>query len=206
MSATTAPGALRALSEEERARATAFVRAADRDRYLVAHLALRRELGALLGTAPADVPLTRTACPVCGGPHGRPSVVGDPLHFSLSHAGDLVLLAFAEVAVGVDVEEYPAASTVEETARALHDRERAELAALPAAERPAAFTRCWTRKEAYLKGTGTGLGEDPSIAYVSTLGAPASPPGWHLADFAVPPGHAAASAVRLTRVGDTRTP
>ncbi|MDJ1132692.1 4'-phosphopantetheinyl transferase superfamily protein [Streptomyces iconiensis] len=190
------------LSAEERARATTFLRAADRDRYLVAHLALRRELAALLGTSPADVPLTRATCPVCGGPHGRPSVEGDPLHFSLSHAGDLVLLAFAGVPIGVDVEEYPDRATVAETSTALHPRERDELALLPEAGRPAAFTRCWTRKEAYLKGTGTGLGEDPSITYVSTLAVPASPPGWLLTDLSVPPGHAAASAVRLSRATD----
>lgn len=197
---------MRVLSEEERGRAAAFLRDADRDRYLVAHLALRRELGARLGTGPAEVELTRARCPVCGGPHGRPSVAGDPLHFSLSHAGDFVLLAFAQVAVGVDVEVRPGASTTAETSGALHPREREELAALPVEERPAAFARCWTRKEAYLKGTGTGLGEDPSVTYVSTLAAPASPPGWHLADLPVPPGHAAARALRLTRTGETAPP
>ncbi len=195
--ATRVPGALAPLSEEERERAAAFVRPVDRDRYLVAHLALRRELGALLGLEPAEVRLARADCPVCEGPHGRPIVPGDPVHFSLSHAGDVVLLAFAAVPVGVDVEEFPTAGAARETMSALHPREQAELAAVAdTAALPSVFARCWTRKEAYLKGTGTGLGEDPSITYVSALEDPAPVPGWRLADLPAPPGYAAASALR----------
>lgn len=187
------------LSEEERARCASFVREEDRDRYRVAHTALRRELAALLDTDPAAVPLTREACPLCGGPHGRPAVPGTPVHFSLSHAGDLVVLAFDDAPVGVDVEEYPTATVVAEATAALHPRERAELGSLPAADRPAAFARCWTRKEAYLKGTGTGLGEDPSVTYVGSLAVPAEVPGWSIGDVEVPEGHAAAVAVRVPR-------
>ena len=199
------------LSGEERARAAKFVRSADRERYLVAHVALRRELSARTGVPPDGLALYREPCPLCGGPHGRPALradageQGEPgealPHFSLSHAGDLVLLAFAAAPVGVDVEEYPGPDTVDSAAEALHPRERAELAALDGPEaRSAAFARCWTRKEAYLKGTGAGLGEDPSVQYTGTAAAgPFSPAGWRLADAAVPPGHAAAYAVRLTR-------
>ncbi|WP_206323300.1 4'-phosphopantetheinyl transferase superfamily protein [Streptomyces sp. HNM0574] len=183
------------LSAGERERAAAFRREADRDRYLVAHTALRGELAARLGGSPRAVPLTRAPCPGCGGPHGRPSVAGDLLHFSLSHAGDLVLLAFADAPVGADVEALPAPGVVADVGASLHPRERAELAALPERERPAAFTRCWTRKEAFLKGLGTGLATDPAADYVSTLERPAPLPGWHLADVPVPPGYAAATAL-----------
>ncbi|CAM3089029.1 MULTISPECIES: 4'-phosphopantetheinyl transferase family protein [Streptomyces] len=190
------PEALAVLSAAERERAEAFVRPGDRDRYVVAHWALRRELGALLGTDPADVPFAQADCPVCGGPHGRPVVPGNPVHFSLSHAGDVVLLAFADAAVGVDVEGHPAVSSAAETMTALHPREQEELAAVGRDALPAAFARCWTRKEAYLKATGAGLGEDPGRTYVSALDRPAQPAGWHLTDLAAPAGYAAACAVR----------
>jgi 4'-phosphopantetheinyl transferase len=183
------------LSDEERTKAEAFLRRVDRERYLVAHTALRRELAARLGTTPAEVPLTRTDCPLCGGPHGRPSVPGDPLHFSLSHAGDVVLLAFADRPVGVDVEQEPEGSVVDNIVSALHPREAAELTSASPGERPAAFARCWTRKEAYLKGTGTGLGESLSVTYVGTGEQPAAPDGWTIADVPVPDGYAAATAV-----------
>lgn len=187
------------LDAEERRRADAFVRPPDRDRYQVAHVALRRLLGGYLATDPRSVELTREPCPGCGGPHGRPAVPGTPLHFSLSHAGDLVLLAFAPVPVGADVEEAPGERTVTEVASALHPGERAELAALPAAGRPFAFARCWTRKEAYLKGTGTGLSEDPATTYVGAGPSPARLAGWVLTDLPALPGYAAACAVRGTR-------
>ncbi|MGY1438870.1 4'-phosphopantetheinyl transferase family protein [Streptomyces reniochalinae] len=196
--AAAAPGAQAPLSAEERERAAKFVLQADRDRYLVAHLALREELGRLLGLAPQDVPFTRADCPVCDGPHGRPSVPGDPVHFSLSHAGDLVALAFAAAPIGVDVEQYPSVAAAIQTTSALHPSEQVELAALAPDALPAAFARCWTRKEAYLKGTGSGLGEDPALTYVSALDRPARVPGWQLTDLTVPDGYAAASALRQT--------
>ncbi|KAF4406451.1 MULTISPECIES: 4'-phosphopantetheinyl transferase superfamily protein [Streptomyces] len=188
------------LDAGERRRAAAFVRDVDRRRYRVAHVALRRLLGGYLGRDAATVVLRREPCPGCGGPHGRPAVPGTPppLHFSLSHAGDLVLIAVAAVPVGADVEALPSASTAADVAAALHPGERAELAALPAADRPAGFARCWTRKEAYLKGTGTGLAEDPSVTYVGAGPEPARLPHWDLADVPVPAGYAAACAVRRT--------
>ncbi|WP_372410637.1 4'-phosphopantetheinyl transferase superfamily protein [Streptomyces luteireticuli] len=183
------------LDPGERDRAAAFVHPAHRERYVAAHVALRRLLGAYLGRAPQDVALVREPCPCCGEPHGRPAVAGAPLHFNLSHAGDLALLAFADVPVGADVEQEPRASVVADVAGSLHPREAAELRAFPEAERVRAFARCWTRKEAYLKGTGTGLGESLSVTYVGCGERPASPDGWSVRDVEVGEGYTAAVAL-----------
>ncbi|MFJ7204377.1 4'-phosphopantetheinyl transferase family protein [Streptomyces sp. NPDC098789] len=188
-----APGTLDA---QELARAAEFVRAADRDAYVCAHVALRRLLGAYLGIAPRAVTVDRAPCAHCQEPHGRPVLPGGALHFSLSHCHGLSLLAFASVPVGVDVEEVPSARTIAETADVLHPREAAELAVLPAAERPLAFTRVWTRKEAYLKGLGVGLSEDPAADYVGSGPVPARLADWALTDVLVPEGHCAAVALR----------
>ncbi|MCC3771478.1 4'-phosphopantetheinyl transferase superfamily protein [Streptomyces sp. UNOC14_S4] len=185
----------RVLDARERARAAAFARDRLRERYVASHLGLRRLLGAYLGTDPAAVVLTREPCPGCGGPHGRPAVAGAPFHFSLSHAGDLALYAFADTPVGADVEREQPLAVVTDVARALHPDETAELAGLPARDRLAAFARCWTRKEAYLKGLGTGLSGSLSATYVGTGPDPAPPQGWTLTDIPVGPGHAAAMAV-----------
>ncbi|WP_367132556.1 MULTISPECIES: 4'-phosphopantetheinyl transferase family protein [Streptomyces] len=189
----------RVLDPAERDRAAAFVRDLHRNRYIASHVGLRLLLGAYLATDPAAVVLVREPCPGCGGPHGRPAAAGAPLHFNLSHAGDLALFAFADTPVGADVEQLQPAEVVDEVARVLHPDETAELAALPAARRPEAFARCWTRKEAYLKGTGTGLSENPSVTYVGSGPAPASPAGWALTDVTAPPGYAAAVAVANAR-------
>ena len=191
------PHGLHVLDAAERQRHQAFVRAEDRDRYAVAHVGLRRLLGAYTGAKPGEVAFVREACPLCGGPHGRPAVSGGGAHFSLSHSGDLVLIAVAANPVGADVEELPALSVADDVARTLHRREQAELAALAPADRVLAFSRCWTRKEAYLKGTGEGLAGGPEHTYVGTGPEPAAVSGWALADVPVDDGYGAAVASAL---------
>ncbi|MDH2387779.1 4'-phosphopantetheinyl transferase superfamily protein [Streptomyces sp. HNM0663] len=187
------------LDAEETARLTAFVRDRDRDTYAVAHVALRELLGERLGLPPREVPLARLPCVSCGGPHGRPHVPGDPVHFSLSHAHDAVLIAIAEQAVGIDVEALPAPATALDVAAQLHSAERTELRSLGrldrSAELAAAFARCWTRKEALLKAKGVGLNEELTLTYVGTGPRPAPQNGWLLADLPAPTGCAAAVAV-----------
>ncbi|WP_309227062.1 4'-phosphopantetheinyl transferase family protein [Streptomyces lunaelactis] len=185
------------LDAEESVRLEAFRLAVDRDAYTVAHVALRRMLGERLGQAPEAVTMTRRPCTHCGGPHGRPVVPGNAVHFSLSHTSGLVLIALASVPVGVDVEAVPEPGMITEVAAQLHPRERTELAAAPAEQHPAAFARCWTRKEALLKATGVGLNEDLSHTYVGAGAQPAAGADWLLADLPADPGYAAAVAVHL---------
>uniref|UniRef100_A0AAU2W2A1 4'-phosphopantetheinyl transferase superfamily protein n=1 Tax=Streptomyces sp. NBC_00008 TaxID=2903610 RepID=A0AAU2W2A1_9ACTN len=188
-----APGILDA---HELARAGSLVVEADRLCFVASHVALRMLLGARLGIAPDAVRLTREPCPSCGGPHGRPAT-GGGVHFSLSHTRGVALLALADEPVGVDVERAPENRVVSEIGDQFHPAEREELAALPAEERPAAFVRAWTRKEAYLKGTGIGLAKGLSHDHMGTGPVPRpGPSGWSVTDVAVPLGYAAAVAVR----------
>ncbi|MCT2594595.1 4'-phosphopantetheinyl transferase superfamily protein [Streptomyces sp. N2-109] len=120
----------------------------------------------------------------------------DPVHFSLSHAEDQVLIALATVPVGIDVEQIPGPTVVTEISGALHPAERDALAGMPGAQRPMSFTRCWTRKEALLKATGTGLNTDLSTVYSGAGRTPAQPDGWSVADLPAAAGYAAACAVR----------
>ncbi|MER6448821.1 4'-phosphopantetheinyl transferase family protein [Streptomyces venezuelae] len=185
------------LDAAERQRADRFVRPQDRGSYLVAHVALRLLLGALLDTEPRDLVMGRDACPECGGPGGRPVLVGGRAHFSLSHSRDAVFVACASTSVGVDVEALPAPRVVAQSGEFFHPDESAELAALPEAGRPAAFARLWARKEAHLKGTGAGLGHEGHRNYLGTgPAADAIRPHWSLTDLPAPEGYAAALALR----------
>lgn len=184
------------LVAEELARADEFQLPVDRDAFVCAHVALRFLLSGYLGIPPRKVPLARAACLHCEGPHGRPVVTGVDLHFSLSHSARLSLLAFATEPVGIDVEAIPPPRTVAEVRDVLHPREAAELATLPRDLRPAAFTRVWTRKEAYLKGLGIGISGDPSADYVGTAATVPPLEGWTVTDVAVAGNHRAAVAVR----------
>jgi 4'-phosphopantetheinyl transferase len=152
------------LSAEEKARAMAFRFEADRVRFIAARGTLRLLVGRYLGRSPAALPLRR-------GPWGKPCLGGggEGLHFNLSHAGDLMLLAVARGReVGVDVERLDANIDAESLARtALSTGERAALMALPRRERAAALIRAWTRKEAVMKATGRGASLSPDRVEVS---------------------------------------
>lgn len=189
-----APGLLDA---PQRKRLAAFRHDADRRTYAAGHVALRQLLGARLGLAPEAVRFTRRPCAGCGGPHGRPEVAGDAgIRFSLSHSADLALVAIAAEPVGIDVERIPNPEAAASVAEVLHPAETAELTALPLARRPVALTRAWTRKEAFLKGTGAGLSRSTTLDYLGTGPAPAAHPrGWTVRDVPVPDGYAAAVAV-----------
>jgi 4'-phosphopantetheinyl transferase len=141
------------LAAEERARAARFKVAAPRRRYVAARGLLRRLLGSYLGE-----PAERIA--IAAGRNGKPELPGTPLHFSVSHSGERVLLAFArDRPLGADVEEIRAAPDLLDLARRFFALAEAEaLGALPEPERAAAFFSLWTRKEACLKVDGEGVG------------------------------------------------
>ncbi|WP_329568315.1 4'-phosphopantetheinyl transferase family protein [Kitasatospora sp. NBC_01266] len=197
--------------ERERQQSAAFRRAEDRALYQVAHLALRRLLAERSGRRPEEVVFRRAPCPGCGELHGRPELAQAPgLEFSLSHSGGLALIALAADPIGADVELggafAPGAGA--EVVTQLHPAERAELAEL-AERRPDRWTagalRCWVRKEAYLKGTGMGLGQGVDKDYVglgpgfdvAPAGGERPPAGWELRAVEVPAGYDAAIALRL---------
>lgn len=144
------------LDADERARAARFCFEHDRRHWTRARARLRCLVGAYLGRAPAEVTF---AC----GAHGKPELAGprpEALQFNVSHSAGRALLAFARTArIGVDLERIrPELARDGIAAAAFSAGERAELARLPAAEREAAFFACWSRKEAFVKATGEGIG------------------------------------------------
>ena len=125
-------------------------------RWLVSRAALRGILAAELGTSPSAVRLKL-------GAHGRPGL--DPgahpsdLDFNLSHSADLALVAIARRRrVGVDVERLRRGrDPLRVAGRYFSEAEVAAVRAYPPGDRPAAFLRYWTAKEALAKGLGLGL-------------------------------------------------
>ncbi|WP_157405172.1 4'-phosphopantetheinyl transferase family protein [Actinopolyspora halophila] len=201
------PLAVSELSEAERSRADAFHRAHDRLLYLTAHIALRRLLASYLGIAPREVDLVREPCPGCGEPHGRPAVAGDPppLHYSLSHSSGLALFGVAAVPIGVDVEKVPSGETVQLCLPALHQAEQSELEESGPEERRSEFARLWTRKEAYLKGIGTGLARDLGKDYLGESGGAVNdPPGWTVRNVPCGSSHVNHVAAAALSVDDAR--
>jgi 4'-phosphopantetheinyl transferase len=144
------------LDDVERARVATRATPALRRRATVS-LASRRLLAAdVLDVAPDDVTLI-------AGADGRRSAAAPgaaPVAISVSTCGETGIVAVArEGAVGVDVEdlgEVPVGDRF--VARVATPAERRTLETLDPAERQRALLVLWTRKEAYLKATGEGIG------------------------------------------------
>ncbi|MGE3285589.1 MAG: 4'-phosphopantetheinyl transferase superfamily protein [Pseudonocardia sp.] len=195
-----APGLVALLDEHERDRLARFRRAADRARYLAAHALARVVLGELVDVAPEGVEFDRTCR--CGEQHGKPVVRADrsarPPGFSLTHAGDVVGVAvWPDGPVGLDTEHVRPMADLAGMAR--HVASPAE-AAHTAHATPGAFFAAWTRKEALLKATGSGLSAPmaaitlagPRVVAWSGEHAPAGPM-W-LCDLRPAPGYTGALA------------
>ena len=186
-----------ALDAEERRRA-GLLQNGDRLNYIAAHILLRELLGHRLGLAAEDLAFHREPCPRCGGPNGRPALDGDArsTHFSISRSGGLVLIALASAPVGVDVEIFAHDETPSEVSSLLHADERSEIASAAPSKRIEVFARLWTRKEAYLKGIGTGIAHDLDADCLGTRQHGALPHGWTVLDVPVASGYAAAAAIK----------
>jgi 4'-phosphopantetheinyl transferase len=165
------------------------------------HAELRRLLGERLGMAADELEFVREPCPLCGELHGRPAIKSNRIHFSIARRPGVALIGIARRPVGVDVEVVAADGTADDVEPLLHPGERDELHDAPAAERPRAFARIWTRKEAYLKGIGAGVTGDLARDYVGIENRAAGPEGWIVIEVPAPDGFAAAAAVAVNRPG-----
>ena len=124
-----------------------------RSRYEAGRGILRLLLGHYANRRPAEIELV-------GGQWGKPALSESGLGFNLSHSQSLAVYGFgAGMDIGIDVELVRSFPYLEQVARhALSESEAREVVALPAGPmREAHFFHCWTRKEAFLKFTGTGL-------------------------------------------------
>jgi len=140
------------LSPDELARADRFHFEHDRRRFIVGRGVLRRLLGTYVHQPPDQIVFNYSA-------NGKPTSTV-PLHFNVAHSHELALFAFsAQAPVGIDVEYVRrVVSDMDLLAeRFFAPQENEVYRALPEVEKRAAFFRCWTRKEAYIKALGTGL-------------------------------------------------
>jgi 4'-phosphopantetheinyl transferase len=146
----------RTLSADERQRAERFRLPQVKTRFIAGRGALRAILGRYRQESPDRLVFRYEE-------FGKPGLDGPdgpvPLRFNLTHSHGLALLAIAhDQVVGIDLErvrEMAAADRI--VFRYFTEAERAAYFRQPEAEKPTAFFRGWTRKEAYMKATGKGL-------------------------------------------------
>ena len=147
-------GALRrVLSDDEQAKADCFRFESDRRRAIVRRAALRAIVAVYVPVSPEELQFAY-------GAQGKPRLADAFSHsrvqFNLSFSGELALCAVALSPLGVDLE---GCRHVENAALvAKHFFTAEEIAVQNAAPDPnQVFLRHWTRKEALIKATGSGL-------------------------------------------------
>jgi 4'-phosphopantetheinyl transferase len=145
------------LTSAERERAGQFRFAKDRERFVAGRGALRWLAASYLGSKRKEIEIA-----IENG--GKPRLVrhhGElPLEFNVAHSGDVVVIAFAMGRrVGVDVEAIRNDLDWREIAKRFFRPEEFEnLRKLSGPGQRLGFFRCWTRKEAFAKAVGQGLG------------------------------------------------
>jgi 4'-phosphopantetheinyl transferase len=189
------------LDDEEQQRVARLRFQRDRDRFLASRGLLRHILASYLDRSPGGIRFGYAA-------QGKPFLLEHPdLHFNLSHAADVMVVAVAPGReLGVDVEMVFSEAVMNEVSgTVLSSPERVALEGLDPAERREWFVRLWTRKEAYIKADGHGMALRLDHIDVTTLPGRVrlrgeSPedwfrsPRWAVRAIPVGPGYSAALA------------
>ncbi|HTT25200.1 MAG TPA: 4'-phosphopantetheinyl transferase superfamily protein [Candidatus Sulfotelmatobacter sp.] len=192
------------LSAEEQERAGRFRIERARNDFVLTRGTLRTLLARYLEHAPQELRFRYAN-------RGKPVLEEEyNLCFNVSHTDGLALIAVVKQrAIGVDVENISRKTPAKELAeRFFSEQERAALRHLGEDELQAAFFRCWTRKEAYIKAKGDGLSIplhqfDVSMAagerdvLIATRPDTAEEARWLICDVPIGAGYAAAVAVAL---------
>jgi 4'-phosphopantetheinyl transferase len=163
------------LSAGETIRASKFAFDRDRNRFIQSRYCARALLGSYLGLAPEQVPIAI-------GEHGKPFLdMSNPVAFNLSHSHEHGVLVVARTpdanGIGIDIEQCNPQTDIHAVAETVFSPDEiTSMKRLPIEQQRAAFFRCWTRKEAYLKALGFGFTVDPRKVSVGISAEPQMTP------------------------------
>ncbi len=189
------------LSSDERARAARFHFPRDRRRSIIARASLRAILSGYTGVPVNQLEFSYSH-------KGKPALARPEhthIYFNLSHSDELALYAFTlDSEIGVDVEKMRALDDARQIALSFFsEREYDSLQFLSGEELYHTFFTYWTRKEAYIKGSGEGLellNKRLDVIYppneILELTDANNDTRWFLHDIEAPPGYRAALAVQ----------
>lgn len=186
--------AIQRLTEPEQVRASNIRLETPRAAFVVGRLLLRTTVARI-----ADVPFEDVVIELQT--TGRPVLAGalSDYFVSIAHSGGCVVVAVANQQIGVDVEQLrQSAPSPQLMARVCSPDELRLLESMNDADRAVAFVKVWTRKEAYGKtiGIGIGFGLQSITVGVSGPNAVTGPGDWRVADLDIDPRCAAAVVAR----------
>ena len=142
------------LSETELSWAGEYKLVADRLRFIVSRVVLRKLLGLYTGLTPNQITINNDI-------YGKPYIANTnitPIHFNLSHSGDWILIGFSNQPIGVDIEYINPEFPYDEVLNNYFSSKEIEFVNGNGGRD--AFYKLWIRKEAYLKAIGKGVLDD----------------------------------------------
>lgn len=145
------------LSADEKKRADKLRSNDDKERSIYSRGLLRKKLGAYLDVDPSDISFSYNE-------YGKPSLNAEvhleDLRFNVSHSKDLVVYAITENReIGIDVEYLKDINKADKIVERFFSLEEKNFYhSQPEQKQKWAFFALWTRKEAYSKAMGRGIG------------------------------------------------
>jgi 4'-phosphopantetheinyl transferase len=176
------------LASDEHCRAAAIKNELTHRRFVASYGMLREILSQTVGQPPQSIRILRTE-------HGKPYLADyTELSFNLSHTGDTMVIAIGRnCRLGIDIETCkPRPSLPALVTKCFAEVEAVWWQALPDPEKNREFYRCWTRKEAFVKATGRGIGlglhrcvidPDNPATWLSVPADCGPASGWHTQDL-----------------------
>jgi 4'-phosphopantetheinyl transferase len=168
------------LTEQESILANRFYQKEDRYRFITGRTALRTLASKYLGVLPQDIEVSfgRNKKPFISNPRTN-------LCFNLSHSGEWILIAFASIELGIDIEQIKTDFSIEDMMSTYFNKtEQKYIVDHPNPQY--AFFILWTRKEALMKAWGTGLQDN--LQEISCM----DDPQWRIESFRISPEYHAA--------------
>jgi len=139
----------------EKEKAASYKNERDKNRSIISRGVLRMLIGKYINLAPKKIEFEKALDhkPFVG------NTAGVDLHYNVSHSGDWILIAVAENAIGIDIEEVDRNFDYREILTACFSD--AESNYIHQSLQPQeSFYTLWTRKEALIKATAKGLDDE----------------------------------------------
>jgi len=153
------------LSLEEREAMDRLIQPLHRQRAMAARIQLRMLLASYLDEKAESISFLK-------GEFGKPYIAGSACYFNFSHSHNTALLALSQTPnMGVDVECWRPLDNREGIVQRHYSAlEKQQWEAIKEADKEKVFFDNWTRKEAFIKATGRGLGMGLSTFSFDLLG------------------------------------
>ena len=140
----------KSLTIAERERAERYRQTKDKNRFIISRSLLKHLLAEESGVDIAKITLEKHT-------NHKPYLPSDKsLHFNVSHAGDIALIAISKYEIGVDIEFIDNEFNYTEILPTVFSKEEMKLIHESKNKRHS-FYKFWTRKEAIVKAIGRGI-------------------------------------------------